>query len=271
MTTPELQVAQAAARAGGEVVMRYFREGVVMRGKQSYNLVSDADVEAEQAIARVIQATYPEHAIMGEETFAGDAAAEHLWIVDPLDGTNNFAHRLPQFAVSVAYYHRGEPQCGAIYDPVHDVWHTAELGQGAYCNGQRVHVGDETRLDQVIIGCGFYYDRGAMMEATLAAIGDLFRAQIHGIRRFGAATLDLCCVGAGQFGGFFEFELAPWDFAAGRLYVTEAGGVVTTCRGEPLPIAKTSLLASNGRLHASLLETLRPHVPARRAGDEAAG
>ena len=108
------------------------------------------------------------------------------------------------------------------------------------------------RLDQVLVGCGFFYDRGAMMEATLQAIGDLFRQHIHGIRRFGTASLDLCQVAMGRFGGFFEYELAPWDFAAGAMILTEAGGAITTCRGEALPLSKTGVLASNGTLHLSL-------------------
>ena len=125
----------------------------------------------------------------------------------------------------------------------------------------QVHVEDATRLDEVIVGVGFYYDRGAMMEATLAAIRDLKLKQIHGIRRFGTASLDLCAVALGRYGAYFEYELSPWDFAAGRLFVEEAGGTVTTARGEPLPLAKSSLLASNGPLHGPMLEVVRAHHP----------
>ncbi len=116
-----------------------------------------------------------------------------------------------------------------------------------------------------MIAVGFYYDRGAMMETTLLAIRDLFHARIHGVRRFGAATLDLCGVGLGRFGAFFEFQLAPWDFAAGRIFVEEAGGQVTTCLGEPLPLAKTSLLATNRLLHPAMLAALAPHSKAETA------
>ncbi len=261
MTPPELSIAEAAARAGGEVAARYFRDGVVMRSKDVANLVSDADVEAEHAIADVIRQSYPDHAILGEEAYEGDAKAEHLWVVDPIDGTNNFAHAIPHFAVSVAYYHKGVAQCGVVFNPVRDEWHTAVRGQGAFHDGRPARVQDATRLDEVIVGVGFYYDRGAMMEATLAAIGDLKRKQIHGIRRFGTASLDLCAVGLGRYGAYFEYELSPWDFAAGRLFVEEAGGTVTTARGEPLPLAKSSLLASNGPLHAPTLEIIRKYHP----------
>jgi myo-inositol-1(or 4)-monophosphatase len=262
----ECEVAQQAARAGGAIVRRYFGADVAMRHKESYNLVGDADVESEAAIARVIREAFPEHAILGEETLAGDVAAEHLWIVDPLDGTNNFFHRIEQFAVSVAYYHRGMPICGAIYDPLRDDIYSAAAGEGAFHNGRPVRVGAESRLDEVIVALGFYYDRGAMMEATLLAIRDFFRARVHGVRRFGAATLDLCGVAMGRYGAFFEFELAPWDFAAGRLFVTEAGGRVTNCLGESLPLAKTSLLATNGLLHEASLEILKPHAAGLASG-----
>lgn len=261
MTTPELAIAEAAAKAGGEVAARYFRDGVTMRSKDVANLVSDADVEAEHAIAAVIHQAFPEHAILGEEAYQADAGAEHLWVVDPIDGTNNFAHAIPHFAVSVAYYHRGVAQCGVVLNPIRDEWHTAALGQGAFHDGRPAHVQAATRLDEVIVGVGFYYDRDVMMEATLAAIGALKRRNIHGIRRFGTASLDLINVGLGRYGAYFEYELSPWDFAAGRLFVEEAGGIVTTARGEPLPLAKSSLLASNGPLHPAVLEIVRAHHP----------
>ena len=263
MEMPELSVAEEAARAGGAVVARYFREGVAMRNKDVANLVSDADLDAERAVVDVIRRTYPGHEILGEESHKGDVSAEHLWVVDPLDGTNNFAHKIPQFAVSVAYYRAGVAQCGVVYNPVRDDWHVAARGKGAFLNGERVRVGAESSLGEVLVGVGFYYDRGEVMEATLAAMGELKRAhKVHGIRRFGAATLDLCMVALGQLGGYFEYTLSPWDFAAGRLFVEEAGGRVTTCRGEPLPLAKSSVLATNGLLHDAMLGVVKPRHPA---------
>lgn len=259
----EIEVARRAAAAGCEIVARYFHDGIEMRSKESANLVSDADLESEDSIAQVIHREFPEHTILGEESHAGDVGAEHLWVVDPLDGTNNFAHRIPHFAVSIAYVHRGATQCGVIFNPIRDDWYETVRGQGSRHNGRLVHVGSETQLDQTMIGVGFYYDRGAMMEATLAALGDLFRQQIHGIRRFGTASLDLCHVGSGLYGAYFEYELAPWDFAAGRLFVEEAGGRVTTCGGDSLPLARSSLLASNGHLHEPVLSIVRKHMISR--------
>ena len=181
-------------------------------------------------------------------------------VVDPLDGTNNFVHGIPHFAVSIAYYRQGEAECAVILNPIRGDRYEARRGQGATCNGQSIQVSQATQLDQVLIGVGFYYDRGRMMEATLAAIHEFFGNNVHGIRRFGTASLDLSQVAAGWFGGFFEYELSPWDFAAGRLLVEEAGGTVTTCDGAPLPLAKSTVLASNGSLHPQMLDIVKKHA-----------
>lgn len=255
------ETAERAARTGGEIVARCFREGTAIRSKESYNLVSDADVESERAIVEVIRRAFPDHAILAEEAHQSAIESEYFWIVDPLDGTNNFAHGIPHFAVSVACYRSGRPECGVIFNPLREDWFTAGRGEGAFHNGLRCRVAGAGSLKEVLVGVGFYYDRGAMMEATLAAVGDLFREHIHGIRRFGTASLDLCQVGMGMFGAFFEYELSPWDFAAGRLFVEEAGGTVTDCRGDELPLRKSSLLASNGPLHPAMLEIVRRHLP----------
>jgi myo-inositol-1(or 4)-monophosphatase len=253
-------VAEAGARAGGEVVAKYHRTGVEMRSKESHNLVSDADIEAEAAVVRVIRETFPDHAILAEEGHRADGDAENLWVIDPLDGTNNFAHKVPQFSVSVAYCRRGRPMCGVVFNPLTGEWYTARRGEGAYANGERAHVGGQRGLGEALVGFGFYYDRGAMMQATLAAIADFFGSDIHGVRRMGCASLDLCWVGIGRFGVFFEHKLSPWDFAAGALFVEEAGGKVTTCGGEPLPMAPTGVLATNGLLHEVALEITRRHL-----------
>lgn len=273
---PELVVAERAARAGGEVAARSFRGGVASRlkddGRPSYNLVTEADLEAERAIVAEILRAYPDHAVLGEELHGGGrdsgsaVTAEHLWVVDPIDGTSNYFHGIPHFGVSVAYYRAGVPTCGVVGNPVRDDWFLAARGRGAWHQGRRVRVSPSERLDEVLIGFGYYYDRGEMMEATLAAVGDLLRRQIHGVRRMGAATLDLAYVGLGCFGAFFEYQLAPWDHAAGRLFVEESGGTVTTCRGEPLGLETTSVLASNGKLHPAVLEIVAAYHPPRRPG-----
>ncbi|WDQ19319.1 inositol monophosphatase family protein [Rhodopirellula sp. P2] len=261
-----LETAVQAAKVGGEILRRYFENGVMIRDKsvdggKTYDLVSDADLESEQAVATLIREAYPDHELLGEEDLqGGDSSAEHLWVIDPLDGTNNFAHHLPHFAVSIAYYESGVPIVGAVYNPIRNDLFTTVQGQGAFQNGTRVQVSESGSLNQSMIGCGFYYDRGEMMRATLDAIAECFQNEIHGIRRFGAASLDLCEVGCGGFDAFFEYKLSPWDFAAGALFITEAGGQITTATGDALPLETTSVLASNGKVHAAMLEITKRHA-----------
>ncbi len=257
-----LDAAVSAARAGGEVLMRYFRDGVQMRDKsadggKTYDLVSDADVASEHAIGNFLRGHFPDHELLGEEHLSGRVDADDLWIIDPLDGTNNFAHQIPHFAVSIAYYRAGVAQVGAIYNPARDEMFTAVRGGGAHLDGKAVAVCESESLAQTLIGCGFYYDRGEMMRNTLATVEEFFSHDIHGIRRFGTASLDLCQVGCGHFGGFFEYQLSPWDFAAGRLFVEEAGGNVSDAKGNPLELKVGSVVASNGKLHDKMIEITR--------------
>lgn len=261
-----LDSAVTAAQLGGEILMKYLREGVQIRDKsdnggKTYDLVSDADIESEKAIGDYLRNEFPDHELMGEEDLRGNVDAEHLWIIDPLDGTNNFAHQIPHFAVSIAYYHRGRAEVGVVLNPARDDLFTAIRGGGAFHNNQPTKVCESPSLARTLIGCGFYYDRGEMMRCTLAAIEEFFSHDIHGIRRFGTAALDLCQVGCGYFGGFFEYQLSPWDFAAGALFVEEAGGKVTNARGNSLPIEKTPIVASNGTLHDVMIEITSRHHP----------
>lgn len=261
MSLTELHVAEEAARAAAELLRDHYHRGVTMHSKDVANFVTDADLDAERAIAAVIRKHRPHHQILAEETERGDSSAEHLWVVDPLDATHNFAHRVPHFSTSIAYYRNGVAEVGVVVDPLLDDWYRAVRGQGAYLNGLPVHVNDHDQLNQTMLACGFPYDRGSLMEATLKAMGDLIRAEIHGIRRMGCASLDLCWVGLGRFAGFFEYLLSPWDFAAGRLFVEEAGGKATNCRGGPLGLEKSGVLATNGKIHPAMLEIVSRNHP----------
>jgi myo-inositol-1(or 4)-monophosphatase len=258
--TEILDTAQAAARAGGDVLTSYFRSSFDVRTKAPADMVSDADVNAETAIVKCIRDRFPEHAILGEEQHHADGDEPNLWVVDPLDGTTNFVHQIPHFAVSIGYYEHGVGQLGVVFNPVTNQWFTAERGRGAKWNDQPIKVNAESSLANVLVGVGFYYDRGELMKRTLAAVGEFFEGDIHGIRRFGTASLDLCQVAMGRYGLFFEYILSPWDFAAGRIIVEEAGGRVTTCDGSPLTLTKSTLLASNGLLHESALAITRNHL-----------
>ncbi len=214
----EYQVALEATRRGSQELIQRFGTKVAVQKKGVANFASEADLAAEAAIVNTIRQSFPDHTILAEESnlpVADDA--EHLWVIDPLDGTNNFLHGIPHFAVSIAYYHRKAPQVGIVYNPVSNELFVAVAGQGAWKGTARQYVSDAERLDEIVMACGFYYDRGLMMRTTLDTIGDLFGANIHGMRRFGAAALDLCHVGCGLFGLFFEYRLSPWDYAAGQL------------------------------------------------------
>ncbi len=264
--SPELSVARRAAAAGALIAARYFAdlssaEIETKRSDTGYQgLVTRADTEAEDAIIDIIRTKFPNHQFMAEEGFSQQVSAEHLWIIDPIDGTNNFAHGIPHYAVSVAYYQNAIAQCGCIINPEAKDEFVCQRGRGATHNGKLVAVNRHSALDQTMLAVGFYYDRDRMMRATLDAIEECFRQQIQGIRRMGSAALDIVHVGLGRFGGFFEYQLAPWDFAAARLFLEEAGGKITTCLGHELPLAKTSVLATNGRLHEPLLEIVRRHA-----------
>jgi myo-inositol-1(or 4)-monophosphatase len=257
---PCLDVALSAAARGANSLRARFQTDVRVDMKGLANFVTEADLEAERCIVETIQSAFSHHAIISEESHSDRADSEKLWIIDPLDGTSNFMHGIPQFAVSIGYYESGQAVLGVVVNPISNDWYVAISGQGAWHNGVCQSVDPAERIDQAMIVAGFYYDRDRMMQATLDALGDFFRNNIHGMRRFGAAALDLCAVGCGQYGLFFEFKLHPWDFAAGQLFLSEAGGRATDCDGQPLPLHKpSSICATNGKLHAQSLKIISPH------------
>ena len=263
----ETTTALAAAKAGALIVSKYFANlssaGIENKtADQEYQgIVTRADVESEQAIVAEIKKSYPNHAFLAEEAHCDSIDSEHLWVIDPLDGTNNFAHGIPHFAVSVAYYRNKIAQSGVILNPCTGDVFVTQRGQGAFWNNRPVTVNEHDKLDQTMIAVGFYYDRGEMMKSTLRAVEAMFEKNVHGIRRFGTAALDLVQVGLGRFGGYFEYTLSPWDFAAAKLFVEEAGGRVSDCQGNELPLRKNSILASNGKLHASIWEIVHKFSP----------
>lgn len=256
-----LEVGKLAAAAAGEVLKKYFRSGLEIREKGMCDLVSDADIEAERVIVDVIRQHFPDHSIIGEEGTQAESLDGPLWVIDPLDGTTGFAHGIPHFATSIGFFVDRQPQASVICNPVRNDWFTAALGRGSYWNEQRVHVSTETKLNQTLVGLGFYYDKDVLLNATLASIHELFQHEIHGIRRMGSAALDMAAVGCGMYGAFFEYILASWDFAGGILFVTEAGGRVTNCKGEPIKLERSSVLATNGHLHQAIMDIIVKHHP----------
>ncbi len=252
-----MEVAAYAAREAGKVHKKYFDANVEVKKKdKSFDLITIADIEAEERIVSVIKDHYPRHNILAEERGYEKTSSEYTWIIDPLDGTNNFAHKLPIFCASVALAEKGEPIVGAIYDVSKDELFCTQKGKGAVLNGREIAVSAVEALDKALLITGFYYDRGEEMADNLGRIKLFFQRSIIGIRRFGSAALDLCNVACGRASGFWEFELNPWDFAAGKLLVEEAGGRVTGRKGETIVLQKSFMVASNGRIHNQMLEVL---------------
>jgi myo-inositol-1(or 4)-monophosphatase len=216
--------------------------------------VTDADRRSEEHIAHFLSQEMPGSSILGEEMHRAALESDRLWVVDPLDGTTNFSHGIPHFGVSVAYAETGTILAGAVYDPMRREMFSASLGQGATLNGNPIRVSGNSRLNQSIIATGFYYDRGETMEKTLGALHALFNKDIHCMRRMGAASLDLTWLAAGRFDGYFEYTLSPWDFAAGLLILSEAGGRAIDARtGMPADLFASGLICSNGRIHDELV------------------
>jgi myo-inositol-1(or 4)-monophosphatase len=260
---PYYETALAAAQRAGEILRKYFRTKVSIQAKSAVDFVSQADLESESSIVETIKIKCPDHQFLAEESQRDRFDAADLWVIDPLDGTSNFLHGIPQFAVSIAYVRGGICELGVVYNPISEEWFTAQRDNGAWysvgCPAAdrsmtRLRVAKDLALSDTMVAVGFYYDRDKIMEATLRSISDFFRQNIHGVRRFGAAALDLAQLARGDYGVFMEYKLHPWDHAAGGLIVSEAGGKLTNCLGEPLSFnGPTSILASNAILHEAAL------------------
>lgn len=261
------KVAVRAARAAGRVHLKRLSHISVARKSNAIDLVTEADREAEAAAIAVLQRAFPAHAILAEESGASAGVSEHRWIIDPLDGTTNFAHGYPQFCVAVAYERRGKLQAGVIFDAFKRELFTARRGGGARLNGKPIHVTRTPSLESALLVTGFAYDRRERRRFYLA-FWEAFMLRTHGVRRTGSAALDLAWVACGRADGFWEFGLKPWDIAAGALMVEEAGGQVSNMDGASLDLAGAQILATNGRLHQAMLETIaatRPEAERRHA------
>jgi len=255
-TTTILKTAEEAAIRAGEIILQYYNITRVDE-KGAGNLVTEADLKSEKAIREIILRDFPEHSILGEEEGGEeDVNADKLWIIDPLDGTNNYAHGLPVFSVSIAYAEKGEVLAGLVFNPILGETFTAEKGKGAYLNSKPIRTSRRI-LSEALIGTGFYYDRGEMMHSTLDSIGRLFENGIHGIRRSGSAALDFCYVASGRLDAYFEYHLGAWDFAAGMLIVNEAGGECRDASGNPLSLSSETFAICNGQFSDELISLVQ--------------
>jgi myo-inositol-1(or 4)-monophosphatase len=252
-----INIAKNAAKEAGNCILSCLSTASVSQ-KSSNNLVTQADIEAEQLIVETIKTTYPDASFLGEERHAHkDFKVPHLWVIDPLDGTNNFAHGIPHYGVSIAYVQNGTVVCAVVYDPLRREMFSAEVGKGAFLNDTGITVSDQKTLQESIVVTGFHYDRGKMAERTLQAIHRLFKSNIRGIRRTGSAALDMAWVASGRFDGYFEYMLSPWDFAAGMLIVREAGGICTDRVGTPLELTSEGVICTNNHIKEDFFELVR--------------
>ena len=252
---PMLNTAVKAARKAGSIITRASSEidRLTVRRKQHNDFVSEVDHAAEEAIIRTLREAYPSHAFLGEEGGASSPAAgsEYLWIIDPLDGTTNFLHGFPQYCVSIALKHKGVLQQAVVYDPSRNELFTATRGAGAFLNDRRIRVSATDKFEDSLIGTGFPFREFAHFDDYLRMFAAVTR-RVAGVRRPGAAALDLAWVAAGRFDGYWEYGLYPWDIAAGILLIREAGGAVSDMDGGDAMLSKGDILAANGSLHKPL-------------------
>ena len=226
MPTKLEQVALRAARAAGRIHLQRLSRIKVTRKTSAIDLVTEADHESEQAVIRTLNRAFPDHAILAEESGANARLSEHRWIIDPLDGTTNFAHAFPQFCVSIAYERRGRVELAVVFDALKRELFVAARGRGARLNGRPIHVSATPSLDRALLATGFPYDRRERRNFYFT-FWEAFMMRTQGVRHTGSAVLDLCYVACGRVDALWEFGPRPWDVAAGALIVTEAGGQVT--------------------------------------------
>jgi myo-inositol-1(or 4)-monophosphatase len=239
------------AREAGALLMKYFQQHVKVEYKGDADLVTIADRTSEILIRERIKARWPSHDIMGEEQGLVDTGSDYRWYVDPLDGTTNFAHGFPVFCVSLGLEHKNRRVAGVVYDPTRDELFAAEQGSGAFLNQQRIQVSKIANLSESLVATGFPSHK--RHKNPNIHFYHQITLRTHGVRRAGSAALDLCCVASGRFDAFWEFNLNPWDTAAGVLIVEEAGGKVSDFKGGPFQINSRETLASNALLHLSLV------------------
>lgn len=255
-----LNFAIQTARDAGQILLEKFGRNIKVSKKGDINLVTEADLASERLIVERIRSYYPRHSILAEESGESLVAIEGenawKWIIDPLDGTTNYAHGYPCFCVTLALEHNGEIVIGVTYDPTRDELFAAEKGQGASLNGRKIRVSNAENLGDALIVTGFPYDFAQRQGFAKHLTEFLLRSR--GVRRDGSAAIDMAYVACGRFDGFWEEGLNPWDVAAGLLLVTEAGGRVSYYDDQPFSIYAPPICASNGLIHAQMLEVLKP-------------
>lgn len=244
------------SREAGEIIREGFGTNFSVEYKTNLSdLVTAIDKKSEAAIINFVKKEFPNHAVLAEESGEQKTSSEYLWVIDPLDGTANFAHGLPIFSVSIGVQKNGETICGVVYDVMRDEIYSSEKGSGSFRNGQRLQVSSNDNLRKSMLVTGFPYDIADNPDYAIERFSAFLKSS-GAIRRLGSAAIDLCYVAAGVFDGFWEVYLNPWDMAAGILLVEEAGGIVTDFNGNPMSIFNKQILASNGKVHSEMLKIL---------------
>lgn len=268
---PSLNIAIKAARRAAQIINRasHDLDLIKVAQKRQSDFVTEVDQAAEAAIIEILREGTPDYGILAEETGQREGQGKDgpawQWIIDPLDGTTNFIHGFPQYAISIALAYEGVVQHGVIYDPNRNELFTASRGAGAFLNERRIRVAKRTRLQEALIGTGFPYRSFDHIEAYLAIFRDLTQKSA-GIRRPGAASLDLAYVACGRLDGFWEFGLAPWDMAAGALLVSEAGGLVSDLAGETNYLETGNIVAGSPKIFGPLIQLITPHLNDKLTG-----
>ena len=259
---PLLNIAMRAARRAGDLIVKSLSrlDSLKIDSKGRNDFVTDIDRKAEADIIATIRRSYPQHAILAEES-GRSGEDEFVWIIDPLDGTTNFLHGFPTFAVSIAVEHRGRLQQAVVYDPMRQEFFTASRGDGAQLEGKKIRVSTQRTLEGALIGTGYPFREGGAYVDEYLAMLKVVMSTAAGVRRPGAASLDLAYVAAGRIDGFWEFGLSPWDTAAGTLLIQEAGGRVGTPAGAEYALG-SNVVAGNPKVYEALLEALGPLTPA---------
>jgi myo-inositol-1(or 4)-monophosphatase len=250
-----LDVAIETATDAGKVLREGMDNIAWIKHKGEINLVTEMDIKSEELIKEKIHSAYPSHQILAEESDIPRKSARFRWIIDPLDGTTNYAHGFPVFSVSVALEIDGVVEIGTVYDPTRDELFTGMRGDGAFMNGNRILVSQTTDLTESLLTTGFPYDLRTSEVNNIDHWNNMI-VKAQAVRRVGSAALDLCYTAMGRLDGFWELKLFPWDVAAGALFVEEAGGKVTDFGGEPFSIYSKEVLASNGKIHGQMVEVL---------------
>ena len=256
---PMLNIAVKAARRAGSIIERAAVSGVPLdvRAKRANDFVTQVDRAAEEAVIDVVRKAYPDHAILAEESGERKGtAAEYCWIIDPLDGTTNFIHGFPQYCVSIAVQHAGKAAHAVVYDPAKNELFTASRGRGAYLNERRIRVSRCRRLEDALVGTGFPFRELSRLEPYMKQLGRMM-GSCAGVRRAGAAALDLAYVAAARLDAFWEMGLSPWDMAAGALLIQEAGGLVGDFSGDAGYLQSGDIAAGTPKVFTQLLQALQ--------------